>query len=100
MPTSPTHWAREELSRLQAPLREQQPIHIIAGSSEIQAAYSIQPIPTTRRKMLAEHKLKLLQDLTGNASKEELQWMNNYISNQLNPAEQPAAQKFISNKII
>jgi len=51
--------------------------------------------------MLAEHKLKILQDLVSNASKEELAWMNAYISGQLTPAaaEQAPAQKFTSNKV-
>ena len=50
--------------------------------------------------MLAEHKLKILQDLVSSASKEELAWMNHYISNQLAPAAgQPGTQKFAANKI-
>jgi sulfite reductase (NADPH) flavoprotein alpha-component len=50
--------------------------------------------------MLAEHKLKILLDLISNSSKEELAWMNNYISNQLTPAAvQPASQKVIANKV-
>ncbi len=48
--------------------------------------------------MLAEHKLKLLQDLVGSASKEELAWMNNYISSALAPG-QPVAQTFATNKV-
>jgi len=51
--------------------------------------------------MLAEHKLKILQDLVSNASSEELAWMNTYISSQLAPgaSEQAPAQKFTSNKV-
>ena len=51
--------------------------------------------------MLAEHKLKILQDLVSNASSEELAWMNTYINSQLTPAaaEQAPAQKFTSNKV-
>ncbi|MFT3935182.1 MAG: flavodoxin domain-containing protein [Chitinophagaceae bacterium] len=54
--------------------------------------------------MLAEHKLKILQDLVNNASSQELAWMNNFISNQLLNsfgAQQPAAatQKFATNKV-
>ena len=51
--------------------------------------------------MLAEHKLKILQDLVSNASSEELAWMNTYISRQLAPgaSEQAPAQKFTSNKV-
>jgi len=51
--------------------------------------------------MLAEHKLKILQDLVSNASNEELAWMNTYISSQLAPgaSEQAPAQKFTSNKV-
>jgi sulfite reductase (NADPH) flavoprotein alpha-component len=48
--------------------------------------------------MLAEHKFKILQDLISNASKEEIAWMNNYISSQL-ATDQPAAQKTNSNKV-
>jgi len=51
--------------------------------------------------MLAEHKLKILQDLVSNASSEELAWMNTYISSQLAPgaSEQAPAQKITSNKV-
>src|SRR6195952_4787010 len=51
--------------------------------------------------MLAEHKLKALQDLISGASKEELAWINNYISSQLSPATAQAAgiQKFVANKV-
>lgn len=50
--------------------------------------------------MLAEHKLKLLLDLISNSSKEELAWMNNYISNQLTPAAaESVSQKIIANKV-
>jgi sulfite reductase (NADPH) flavoprotein alpha-component len=48
--------------------------------------------------MLAEHKIKILQDLISNASKEEIAWMNNYISSQL-ATDQPTAQKTNSNKV-
>ena len=49
--------------------------------------------------MLAEHKLKILLDLISSSSKEELAWMNGYISSQLAPAAIEAAnpQKFASN---
>jgi sulfite reductase (NADPH) flavoprotein alpha-component len=51
--------------------------------------------------MLAEHKLKILLDLISSSSKEELAWMNNYISNQLTPAgtEPAATHKFTANKV-
>ena len=51
--------------------------------------------------MLAEHKLKILLDLISSSSKEELAWMNGYITSQLTPAatEQAAPQKFAANKI-
>jgi len=51
--------------------------------------------------MLAEHKLKILQELTGSATRDELAWIQNYISSQLGPAVpgQTAAQKFAANKV-
>lgn len=50
--------------------------------------------------MLAEHKLKLLQDLVGSASREELAFMNDYISSRLSPANaQPIAQKMAAGKV-
>jgi len=51
--------------------------------------------------MLAEHKLKILLDLISSSSKEELAWMYNYISNQLEPAVTgPAAtHTFAANKV-
>ncbi|MEO6316651.1 MAG: flavodoxin domain-containing protein [Chitinophagaceae bacterium] len=47
--------------------------------------------------MLAEHKLKILLELTSGASKEELAWMNNYINSQLTP--DAAAPKLSANKV-
>jgi sulfite reductase (NADPH) flavoprotein alpha-component len=44
--------------------------------------------------MLAEHKIKILQDLVSNASKEELAWMHGYIAGQLAPA--PAGNAAVS----
>ncbi|HTL06897.1 MAG TPA: flavodoxin domain-containing protein, partial [Chitinophagaceae bacterium] len=49
--------------------------------------------------MLAEHKLQLLQQLTNGASKEELSWINQYISQQLVPNGNAATQKPALNKV-
>ncbi len=49
--------------------------------------------------MLAEHKLKLLQDLISSLSKDELVWMHNYIGQLAPAATGPAVQKTSSNKV-
>ncbi len=51
--------------------------------------------------MLAKHKLKILLDLISSSSKEELAWMNGYITSQLTPAatETAAPQKITANKV-
>jgi sulfite reductase (NADPH) flavoprotein alpha-component len=51
--------------------------------------------------MLAEHKLKILQDLISGASKEDLAWINTYISSHLGPvaAEPAATPKFAAGKV-